>query len=125
MPTARDIHDDNPRKAFQPVAKPQLGEFVPKASQHVQDMLNRGALRHEVLTRLATEAEVLSGPGSVVSILVLTKEGLLRNGASPNLPTDYLRAIDRLKPDANVGTCAAAAATGMVVITPNFCADDK
>ena len=34
-------------------------------------------------------------------------------------------AIDRLKPDAGVGTCAAAAATGCVVITPDFRADGK
>ncbi|HYV61389.1 MAG TPA: GAF domain-containing protein, partial [Bryobacteraceae bacterium] len=39
--------------------------------------------------------------------------------------SDYLNAIDRLKPDPNVGTCAAAAATGLVVITPDFCADNK
>ena len=68
--------------------------------------------RREILTRLATAAEVLSGPGSAVSILVLDENGLLRNGASPNLPSDYLDAIDRLKPDARIGTCAAAAATG-------------
>lgn len=88
-------------------------------------MLQTGALRHEILTRLATAAEVLAGSGAVASILVLNEDGLLRNGASPNLPTDYLHAIDRLKPDANVGTCAAAAATGTVMITPDFRADDK
>jgi GAF domain-containing protein len=44
---------------------------------------------------------------------------------SPNLPADYLDAIDRLKPDPDVGTCAAAAATGTVVVTPDFHADDK
>ena len=32
-------------------------------------------------------------------------------------------AIDRLKPDANVGTCAKAAATGNVVVTPDFHSD--
>jgi GAF domain-containing protein len=36
-----------------------------------------------------------------------------------------LDAIDRLKPDARVGTCAAAAATGTAVFTPSFSADDK
>jgi len=51
--------------------------------------------------------------------------GLLRNGASPNLPADYLDAIDRLKPNPKLGTCAAAAATGAVVVTPDFQADDK
>ena len=60
-----------------------------------------------------------------MSILLLDKDGLLRNAASPQLPDDYLRAIDGLKPNANVGTCAAAAATGLVVLTPSFYADNK
>jgi GAF domain-containing protein len=66
-----------------------------------------------------------AGEGAVSSILVLDLNGLLRNGASPNLPRDYLDAIDKLRPDPAVGTCAAAAATGTVVITPDFQADDK
>ena len=45
--------------------------------------------------------------------------------SSSNLPSDYLDAIDRLKPAPNVGTCAAAAATGEVVITPDFQEDGK
>jgi len=56
---------------------------------------------------------------------LFTLAGLLRNSASPNLPGDYLKAIDRLRPNPNVGTCAAAAATGCVVITPDFHADEK
>ncbi|MCE3283378.1 MAG: hypothetical protein K0Q66_2115, partial [Chitinophagaceae bacterium] len=44
---------------------------------------------------------------------------------SPKLPEDYLKAIDGIKPDPKIGTCAAAAATGEVVITPDFFADDK
>ena len=86
---------------------------------------NDGVPRPDILTHLAKAGEELSGPDTAVSILVLDEEGLLRNGASPSLPEDYLAAIDRLKPDANVGTCAAAAATGAVVLTPDFLADDK
>ncbi|MCY7318964.1 MAG: hypothetical protein LH617_09600 [Ramlibacter sp.] len=52
------------------------------------------------------------------AFLGLDRDGLLRNGASPSLPADDLDAIDRLKPDADVGTCCAAAATGEVVETP-------
>ena len=37
----------------------------------------------------------------------------------------YLQAIDGLRPNAGVGTCAAAAATGCVVLTPSFYADNK
>jgi GAF domain-containing protein len=98
---------------------------VESAAAQVRRMLEAGAPRCEILTRLAAAGEVLAGPDATVSILVIDRDGLLRNGASPNLPADYLAAIDRLKPDARVGTCAAAAATGSVVITPDFCADDK
>ena len=111
MPTARKL--------------PITNDFVARASEHVRDMLEAGASRTEILTRLVTAAEMLAGPGSVVSILALDHEGLLRNAASPNLPADYLAAIDRLKPNANLGTCASAAATGCVVLTPNFQADNK
>ena len=100
-------------------------EFIAQASERVQQMLNAGTPPGEILTLLARAGEDLAGPGASVSILVLDEDGLLRNGASPNLPADYLDAIDGLKPDARVGTCAAAAATGSVVLTPDFFADDK
>lgn len=101
------------------------GSAVQEAGQRVLQHLSDGMPAREILARLAMDAEQLAGPGSVASILVLDDEGLLRNGASPNLPPDYLNAIDRLKPDARVGTCAAAAATGVVVTTPDFLADEK
>lgn len=78
-----------------------------------------------ILAFLASAAEKAAGPDSTVSILLLDESGLLRNGASPKLPADYLQAIDGLKPDPNVGTCAAAAATGKIVFTPSFYADNK
>ena len=88
-------------------------------------MLNENASRSEILTFLVAAAEGPAGAGAAASILILDQEGLLRNGASPKLPVDYLNAIDRLKPNPRVGTCAAAAATKSVVITPDFSADDK
>ena len=95
------------------------------ASDRALVMMAQGASRLDILTLLATAGERASGPGCVTSILLVDDDGLLRNGASPNLPPDYLDAIDRLRPDANVGTCAAAAATGNVVTTPDFQADHK
>jgi GAF domain-containing protein len=100
-------------------------EFVDDARACVERMLTEGTQPSEILGRLVAAAESVSGPDSTVSILVLDKDGLLRNGASPNLPTDYLDAINGLKPHPNVGTCAAAAATGAVVLTPDFQADGK
>jgi GAF domain-containing protein len=88
-------------------------------------MRREGMPRLEILTTLVTAAELVAGSGSVSSILVLDEDGLLRNGASPNLPADYLNAIDRLRPDPMIGTCAAAAATGCAVFTEDFTTDDK
>jgi GAF domain-containing protein len=98
---------------------------VEQACDRAQKLIEAGASRSEILTCLATAAETVSGPRSAASILVIDAYGLLRNGASPSLPQDYLEAIDRLKPDPGVGTCAAAAATGSVVMTPDFLADGK
>ena len=100
-------------------------EFIKTVVQEAMLMLENGMPSHKILTHLVNAAEQFSGDGSVSSILVLDKDGLLRNGASPRLPYDYLTAIDGLKPHPNVGTCAAAAATGSMVITSDFRDDDK
>ena len=98
---------------------------IEQACIRARQLIDAGASRLEILTCLASASEEVSGPQPTASILVLDEDGLLRNGASPSLPSDYLDAIDRLKPDVNVGTCAAAAATGNVVITGDFLADGK
>jgi GAF domain-containing protein len=98
---------------------------VEGAIRNAVQMQENGAPQHKILAGLVAAAENLAGGGAVSSILLLDKEGLLRNGASPQLPHDYLNAIDGLKPHPKVGTCAAAAATGSMVITLDFMADDK
>jgi GAF domain-containing protein len=100
-------------------------ELVQNTVKEAIQMQKDGVPKHKVLARLVRVAEAVAGNNSVSSILILDKNGLLRNGASPGLPYDYLTAIDGLKPDAKVGTCAAAAATGVMVLTPDFCADNK
>ena len=103
----------------------QARKLLAVARQRALSLLHDGAPLREVLTQLTMAAEMVSGHRTVVSILVLDREGLLRNGASPNLPADYLDAIDRLKPHPDLGTCAAAAATGEIVETPSFYEDRK
>lgn len=98
---------------------------VNDACQRAREMVETGASRDCILSCLIEAAERVGAPGAVSSILVLDEEGLLRNGHSPGLPSDYLASIDRLKPNARVGTCAAAAATASIVVTPDFLADDK
>jgi GAF domain-containing protein len=105
--------------------RPSLDDLVERATRRVEELIDAGAPPTEILSSLASTGEALAGPGATVSILVLDRQGLLRNGASPNLPADYLAAIDRLRPDPKVGTCAAAAATGCPVITIDFREDEK
>jgi GAF domain-containing protein len=100
--------------------------LVSAALSEARHMHECGELPSKILTHLAITAERLAPAGDAVSsILILDKQGLLRNGASPGLPYDYLTAIDGLKPNARVGTCAAVAATGSMVVTPDFQSDDK
>jgi GAF domain-containing protein len=98
---------------------------VAEACARTRGMIDGNAPLYDILSCLVTAAETVSGDGAVSSLLVLDDQGLLRNGASPSLPDDYLDAIDGLKPDAGVGTCAAAAATGSIVVTPSFLSDEK
>ena len=98
---------------------------IDSAVKDASQMLSDGVAVPKILTYLVNTAQEAIGEDSVSSILVLDKDGLLRNGASPRLPQDYLTAIDGLKPAPNIGTCAAAAATGSIVITEDFYADDK
>lgn len=107
-----------------PIEDATLRNALANADSRAKALLAQGATARTVLAHLATTLETLF-PGCTASILVLDREGLLRNGASPNLPADYLDAIDRLRPDPRVGTCAAAAATGEVVVTPDFMDDSR
>jgi signal transduction histidine kinase len=95
------------------------------AQKRALEMMLRADPLKDILSHLAIVVEDLSGGRTVASILLLDGEGGLRNGASPNLPAHYLAVIDGIKADAGVGTCAAAAATGNVVLTPDFCADPR
>ena len=98
---------------------------IAKALRRAEALLADGAPLRQVLATLTSVVETLSRGETIASILLVDGEGLLRNGCSPNLPADYLDKIDRLKPDPHVGTCAAAAATGQIVLTPDFEADEK
>lgn len=100
-------------------------EQVDQACEEADRLIEAGATRGEVLSCLIDAAERVGSPRAVSSILLIDERGLLRNGHSPKLPPDYLAAIDRLKPNPRVGTCAAAAATASIVVTRDFLADDK
>jgi GAF domain-containing protein len=102
-----------------------VDDKIQDACTQARRLINGEAPLHEILGGLVAAAEDVAGPRSTSSILIVDNDGLLRNGASPSLPRDYLNAIDRLKPHPDVGTCAAAAATGRVVVTTSFLSDEK
>jgi len=63
-------------------------------------------------------------PGMLTSILLLDADGIhLRHGAAPNLPADYVRAIDGMAIGAGQGACGTAAARGEPVITGDIVTD--
>lgn len=96
-----------------------------EAQKQSLEMVVSGAPLTDVLTYLTRVVEEQAEGQVVASVLLLDEQGSLRNGASPSLPEDYVKAIDGLRPDANVGTCSAAAALGTTIITPNIAADPK
>ena len=104
---------------------PQQQQLINDACLRALRLGGDGLPLSESLSVRAAAAVAACGSDAVASILLIDEQGLLRNGASPRLPRDYLEAIDSLRPDPGVGTCAAAAATGCVVTTPDFRADDK
>lgn len=100
-------------------------QLYENAYEQAMQMIREGSRKEVVLSFLTRAAESAAGADTVSSILLLDASGLLRNGASPRLPADYLAAIDGLKPHPKVGTCAAAAATGCMVVTEDFYEDTK
>lgn len=116
------MKEDMPR-GHEPSNKAEA--IAQRTQREVNQMLQNSEPQHKILTCLVKAAELIGGSDSVSSILILDRNGLLRNGCSPHLPFDYLTAIDGLKPHPMLGTCASVAATGKIVITKDFKSDDK
>ena len=90
------------------------------AQKESLELVVSGAALPVVLERLVRTVEDEAGGSAVASIMLLDREGRLRNGAAPSLPDHYLKAIDGLPADPQLGTCCAAAARNEVVVTPDF-----
>ena len=88
------------------------------------DMIDRGEPLAETLTLLChiVEAEAPSLVRAAI-LLVDAEAACLRTGAAPGLPDSYNRAVDGIGIAADVGTCAAAAALGQVVVTADIGTD--
>ena len=93
------------------------------AQKQSLEMLVSGAPLQEVLAYLTSVVEEQAEGKAIASILLLDDEGRLHNGAAPSLPNAYIAAIDGIRALPDLGTCAAAAARGTVIITPDIEAD--
>jgi GAF domain-containing protein len=90
------------------------------------EMISRDAPLTDTLALLCHIVEAEAEQPVRASILLVDREAnCLRTGAAPGLPDAYNRAVDGIGISSEVGTCAAAAALGTVVTTPDIGADPR
>jgi GAF domain-containing protein len=88
------------------------------------EMIQRREPLPGVLTLLCHIVEAEAPTSVRASILLVDPaRNALYTGAAPGLPDDYNRAVDGIGISSTVGTCASAAATGQVVVTPDIAND--
>lgn len=88
------------------------------------EMIDRGDALQDILALLCHIVEAEARSMVRAAILLVDDSGTrLRTGAAPGLPDHYNRAVNGIGIAADVGTCAAAAALGRPVITPDIATD--
>ncbi len=75
-----------------------------------------------ILTAAITQIEQQL-PGAMGSVLLLDATDHLRHGAAPNLPPDYVRAVDATLIGDGVGSCGTAAFSKQTVVVSDIAAD--
>ena len=98
-------------------------EAVRAAQQHVLGMIATGSALEEVLDCLVRLVEQQAS-GMQCSVLLLDEDGThIRHCAAPNLPADYVRAIDGLPIGPRNGSCGTAMFRGTPVIVTDILTD--
>lgn len=90
------------------------------AQKKLVELVVAGTPLDEILRHLAGTVEIQADGGVASAIQVLDAEGKLGGGVSRSLSKQFLRAISGLPADPESLTCCAAAATGRIVVTPDF-----
>jgi GAF domain-containing protein len=89
----------------------------------VLELIARGESLSQVLDTLLRVIQ-LQCPGMLASILLLDPDGVhVRHGAAPDLPEEYVRAIDGLPIGPQDGSCGTAAYTRKPVIVGDIATD--
>jgi signal transduction histidine kinase len=92
-------------------------ESLLHGQKHLTEMIARADALETILEESCRLVEK-SLPGSLAIIMILDGRRL-RRGSAPSLPA-YIAEVDGFEIDPNVGTCSAAAARGVPVITPDI-----
>jgi GAF domain-containing protein len=100
----------------------ELGDLL-ECQTLVLELIARGETLYQVLDTLVRVIQ-LQCPGMLASILLLDPDGShVRHGAAPDLPEDYVRAIDGLPIGPQAGSCGTAAFTRKPVIVGDIATD--
>ena len=99
-----------------------LGDLL-EGQTLVVELIARGESLHQVLDTLLRIIQVQC-PGMLASILLLDADGThVRHGAAPDLPEDYVRAVDGLSIGPQAGSCGTAAFTRKPVVVGDIATD--
>lgn len=110
---------------FQDITERKQAELLLAGQREVLEKIASGAPLSESLTALLRLIE-LYAPGVLSSILLVDSCGHhLVHGAAPNLPPDYLRAIDGLAIGPAAGSCGTAAFSQAPVFVENIDTDPR
>ena len=105
------------------IGERDLSEVLSAIDKSVLEMISSGAPCSDVLQILSRTIEERS-PGLLCSILLLdASRKTLQHGAAPNLPEDYIRAIDGMAIGPSAGSCGTAAYLGKPVIVRDIASD--
>ena len=108
--------------AFRIEADKKEEEFRIGQSRILQKLAANAPLS-EILERLVLLIEA-QAPGMLCSVLLLSEDGdHVRHGAAPNLPAEYVKAIDGALIGPKVGSCGTAMYRGEPVIVTDITTD--
>ncbi len=105
------------------ITERKRAELLLGGQNHVLEMIAAGAPLAETLTRLIRLIEAQS-PGMLGSVLLLDKDGVhVRHCAAPNLPAEFVAAVDGQPIGPSAGSCGTAAYRREAVFVEDIATD--
>ena len=104
------------------ITERKQAENLKQNENQIMEMIASGAELYETLTAITKNVETFFHD-AFCSILLLDKDGIhLRHGAAPNLPKEYIDAIDGLA-IGDIGSCGTAAYRKKIIISADIATD--